>query len=122
MHQNVLAVVSAETTRNVPKLIGGRIHSRQYPEKYCEWPNPVSMPHDVHEASSAVLPFSVDKERIVPRVFAGELIFTLPVTCLARQTDISLSVSRPPYFDYIHTCIRDISIPPHILYAHLYVI
>ena len=117
MHQNVLAVVSAETTRNVPKLIWGRIHSRQYPEKYREWPNPVSMPHDVHEASSAVLPFSVDKDRIVPRVLTGELIFTR----LPRQTDISLSVSRPP-FDHIHTYIRDISIPPHILYAHLYVI
>ena len=115
MHQNVLAVVSAETTRKVPKLIGGRIHSRQYPEKYREWPNPVSMSHDVHEAPSAVLSFSVDEERIVPRVLTGELIFTLPVA------DISLSVSRPP-FDYIHTCIHDISIPPHILYAHLYVI
>jgi hypothetical protein len=66
MHHNVLAVVSGEAMRNVSKLIGGWIYSRQYPEKYREWnSDPVLLIHEVHEAL-AVLPFSFDEERIMP--------------------------------------------------------
>lgn len=40
MYRIVLAVVSGEAMRNDPKLIVGRIYSRQYPEKYREWGRP----------------------------------------------------------------------------------
>ena len=38
--------------------------------------DPIFSSHDAHEASGVLL-FSFDKERIVPRVCIGELIFIL---------------------------------------------